>query len=462
MGQSEVAVGCLPGRETDSLLVRSRPALITEAFTVLETLRRAVFFLAAAAAVLGFANPCSADDWPQWRGSNRDGVSQETGLLQSWPAEGPRRVWLSDTIGLGYGGPAVVDGRIFILGTRGGSETLFCLDADSSDEVWSVDLGTVYENDWGDGPRGTPTVVGDRVYALAANGRLVCVERAGGQEVWSTAMQEFGGQLPKWGYSESPLVLGGKVLCTPGGEQGAMVALDAATGEMVWQSDHNTQRAHYSSIVPWAPHGETTCVQLLVNEAIGFRPEDGEVLWTVPWPGRVAVVPTPIVRGNRVYVTAGYGTGCKAVDVAADNEVSEAYDNKTMVNHHGGAILLGEHVYGYSDGKGWVCQDFESGERTWREREALGKGAIAYADGRFYCQSEDEGEIVLIAADPDGWEEHGRFVLAPQSEQRASRGKVWTHPVIANGRLYLRDQEYLHCFDISAAAGRGGSGALGR
>lgn len=417
-----------------------------------------------------------AEDWPQWMGPDRDGLSAETGLLQAWPEGGPERVWLFKDCGLGYSGPAIVDGKMFIMGSRGGVEQLLCLDAASGDELWASDLGEEYDNGWGNGPRGTPTIDGDRIYVLAARGALVCLS-LGGEELWRVSLPDFGGKVPVWGYSESPLIDGDHVIVTPGvkpkpkpkkkkGETEAkeaaadaepeeplpgtaIVALDKRTGETIWRTTGLTPEAHYSSIVRAEIHGRPQYVQLLVDQLVGVEPATGELLWSVPWPGRVAVIPTPLVRDNRVYVTTGYGVGCMLVEIDADNNATVAYDNKVMKNHHGGVVLLGDKLYGHSDGAGWVCQDFATGELDWRERAALGKGAIAYADGRFYCLSEDEGEVVLIEASPEGWTEHGRFTLEPQTELRKPKGKIWTHPVIANGRMYLRDQELLFCFDIA-------------
>ncbi|MEO1496731.1 MAG: PQQ-binding-like beta-propeller repeat protein [Planctomycetota bacterium] len=393
--------------------------------------------------------PAYAEDWPQWLGPNRDGLSAETGLLQAWPEGGPERLWLFDGCGIGYGGPAIVGDDLYVMGSRNGVEQLLCLDAATGAERWATDLGAEYENGWGNGPRGTPTVDGDRVYALAAEGNLVCLKRESGETIWTANLPDLGGEIPTWGYSESPLVDGDRLIVTPG-KDGAIAALDKKTGEVLWQTEELDDVAHYSSVVIARPHGQKQYVQLLVNRLVGVDPDDGDVLWQVEWPGRVAVIPTPIVRGNQVYVTTGYGVGCMLVEIDAENNATVVYDNKTMKNHHGGVLLLGDMLYGHSDRVGWLCQDFATGSRVWRERSALGKGAIAYADGRFYCQSEDEGEIVLIAASPDGWQEHGRFTLTPQTELRKPKGKIWTHPVIANGRMYLRDQELLLAFDIAA------------
>lgn len=391
-----------------------------------------------------------ADDWPQWLGPNRDGMTAETGLLQEWPADGPEQVWLSRDCGIGYSGPAIAGGKLFIMGARDGVERLLALNPDTGKELWSTDLGEEYDNGWGNGPRGTPTVDGDRVYVLAAKGALVCLQSSDGSEIWRATMQDFGGKIPTWGYSESPLIDDGRVMVTPGGEQGAVVALDKLTGQPLWQSKDANDGAHYSSVVVAHPHGKKQYVQLLQEHVVGLDPESGDVLWQVDWPGKVAVIPTPIVRDNRVYVTSGYGVGCMLVEIAADNTTKVVYDNKAMKNHHGGVLLLGDHIYGHSDGVGWLCQDFATGKRVWRERAALGKGAIAHAGERFVCLSEDEGEVVLIEASTEGWTEHGRFTLTPQTELRKPKGKIWTHPVIANGRMYLRDQELLFSFDISA------------
>ncbi len=385
--------------------------------------------------------------WAQWQGPERNAVSKETGLLQELPAGGPPRLWLFEDCGIGYAGPAVVGEKLFILGAREGTDYLLCLNVADGQELWAAPLGPTLENDWGDGPRSTPTVDGDKVYVLTPQGTLYCLQAASGGIEWSKPMQEFGGKIPVWGYSESPLVLGDTLYCTPGQEQGAIVALDKYSGELKWQASEVADIAHYSSIMPLEYEGKTQLVQLLFKELVGLDARDGKLLWSIPFPGNFAVIPTPIVAGNKVYATAGYGAGCVMVKLTGD-EAEVVYDNKNMSNHHGGVILLDGHLYGHSDGKGWVCQNFESGEIVWREREALGKGAITYADGRFYCLSEDTGEVVVIAASSAGWEEHGRFTLSPQTELRKPKGKIWTHPVIADGRLYLRDQNLLFSFDV--------------
>ncbi|MDC0936635.1 PQQ-like beta-propeller repeat protein [Pirellulales bacterium] len=403
-----------------------------------------------ACAALLFVSPAFAEDWPQWRGPERDDLSQETGLLQDWPEGGPKLAWVSRDCGIGYGGPAIVDGRIYILGSRDNVEQLIVFDENNGKELWSAPLGAEYENHWGNGPRGTPTVVGGVVYALAARGKLTCLDRKTGQEIWSKEMQDFGGTIPNWGYTESPLVHRGRIICTPGGDDGAIAALNAKTGGLLWQTESLKTTAHYSSPIIVERSTGVEVVQLLQMALVGVDFESGNVNWQVPWPGRTAVIPTPIGSGDQVYASSGYGVGSMLVRVGpGDDDVSKVYENKVMKNQHGGVILLGDHLYGYSDGVGWVCQDLATGDRVWREREALGKGAIGYADNRFYCIAEDSGEVVLIAASHEGWEEHGRFTLSPQTELRKEAGKIWTHPVISNGKLYLRDQELFFAFDVA-------------
>ena len=389
-----------------------------------------------------------AENWPAWRGADRTDVSKETGLLKAWPEQGPELVWLSKKCGVGYSGFAVVDENVYTMGAYKNDERLVCLDAATGDVRWrTVMTEAVLENGWGDGPRGTPTVDGDFVYAMAGNGTVVCAKAATGEVVWKVSLQDLGGKVPFWGYSESVLIDGDKLICTPGGPDGTLVALNKTTGEKIWQSKDFTDPADYSSVIVAEHDGVRQYIQLTQKTLVGIAADDGRVLWTYPWPGRTAVVPTPIFRNGKVYVACGYGVGCGLVKLNG-GEAEEVYENKIMKNHHGGVILVGDHLYGYSDGLGWVCQDFETGEQVWAEKNALGKGAVACADGMLYCVDEGSGEVVLIEASPKGWNEKGRFKLDPQSEYRSSRGKIWTHPTIANGKLYLRDQEIVYCFNI--------------
>lgn len=411
--------------------------------------------LVCSIALMLLAPPVLAENsWPQWQGPNRNGLNEESGLMQSWPEGGPKLVWMSRAGGEGYAGPAIVDGKLYTMGSREGEEQVIVLDIETGDEVWSAAIGPEAKHGWGVGPQGTPTVEGGRVYALGSQGTLVCVSAETGSEFWRTTMQDLGGRDPQWKFAESPLVDGDVVLCTPGGDKGAIAALDKQTGELRWQTASITDPAHYSSIIAATINGQKQYVQHLDKHLVGLAPSDGAVLWQFPRPGSVATIPTPVAHNNKVYATCGYGVGCVLVNVAEGNTVTEVYDdNKVMKNKHGGVILLDGALYGHSDGVGWLCQDFETGKQIWRERGALEMGGIAYADGRFYCVGEETGDVVLIDASPDGWKERGRFTLTPQTQQRQDRGKIWTHPVVVNGHLYLRDQELIYCFDVRADQG---------
>ncbi len=402
------------------------------------------------AASLTFGSVGAAGDWPQWRGPDRTDVSTETGLLKAWPADGPELVWTFKNTGIGFSGPAIVDGTLYIMGSRNRVEQLLAIDVAEGKELWSLDVGEEFEIARGNGPRSTPTVADGRVYALGAKGNLVCADASDGRLIWNVLMSDLGGTPAEWGYCESVLVDGGHVICTPGGPKGALAALDAETGEVVWQSREFTDPAQYASPIVFDWAGIRQYVQLTMESLVGIRAEDGKLLWKSDWPGKTAVIPTPIYRDGHVYITSGYGVGCKLVRLGPDQSVSDVYFNKVMKNRHGGVILLGDHLYGYSDNQGWMAQDFKTGEAVWSEEEKLGKGSIAYADGRFYLLEENEGTVVLIDASPEGWMEHGRFRLPYDSKIRQPKWLIWTHPVISGGRLYLRNQDLLFSYDIKA------------
>jgi outer membrane protein assembly factor BamB len=404
------------------------------------------FLVCAILLALSAQQALFATDWPQWRGPSRTGVSEETGLLQSWPEGGPKRLWIFDKAGNGYSGPAIARGKLFTIGTREDSEVLICLDANAGKELWVSPVGSILKNDWGNGPRGTPTVDGDFVYAMSGDGLVACASASDGKIVWKQSMRELGGRIPGWGYCESVLVHGDNLLCTPGGGQGAIAALDKKTGKVIWQSTEFTDPAHYSSIIAADLNGKSQLIQRTEKSIVGIDSKDGKVLWKTAFNGRTAVIPTPVYKDGHVYVTAGYGAGCKLVKIGENNEVTTVYENPIVKNHHGGVVLVGDYIYGHAD-PGWICQNFKTGEEVWRHRD-FGKGAITAAEGMLYCLEERSGTVVLAEASPKGWQERGRLLFDQKSSIRPSRGAVWTHPVISNGKLYLRDQDLILCYDI--------------
>ena len=396
------------------------------------------------------ASSVTAADWPQWHGPDRDNRSKETGLLQAWPDGGPKLLWTASGLGGGYSTPSFAQGRIFGMGYRDADEVVWALDAQEGKEVWATATRPAYRGmDRAEGPRCTPTVDGDHLYVLGGAGNLACLETDGGKLVWQVDLvKDHGGKMMSgWGYSESPLVDGGQVVCTPGGPQGTMAAFDRRTGKLLWQTRDLTDSAAYSSIVIATLAGVRQYVQWTDQHVFGVAPADGRVLWRAPRSGRVAVIPTPVCHDDHVYVTSGYGIGCNLFRITKAGDAFQAaqvYANKDMVNHHGSVVLVGDHLYGYSDGKGWVCQEFLTGKTVWAERDKLGKGALTYADGNLILRAESgRGAVVLIAASPEGWVEKGRFDQPQRSDKNS-----WPHPVVSGGRLYLRDQGVLLCYDL--------------
>ena len=390
---------------------------------------------------------CAAADWPQWRGPKRDGSSTETGLLKQWPADGPKLLWKASGLGKGFATVAVVGDRIFTAGDIGDSSFVLALNRADGSLLWKAALGK--PGGGPPGPRGSPTVSGDSVYELGQQGDLVCVEAATGKEVWHKQLRkDFGGQCGGWQYSESVLVDGDRVICTPGGGKGTLLALDKKTGEVLWRTTDWKDNAEYSSPLVETIGGIRQYVQFTGQSVAGVATDTGKALWLAQRQGKTATVPTPIYHENHVYVASGYGVGCNLFKITANGgefTTEQVYANKNMVNHHGGVILIGNHLYGFSDGKGWVCQDFKTGEIAWRNN-GVGKGAIAYADGHLYCRSEgSKGTVALVEATPEGYKETGRF-----DQPDRSGSESWPHPVVVGGRLYLRDQGILLCYDVLA------------
>lgn len=378
-------------------------------------------------------------DWPQWRGPNRDGISKETGLLKQWPANGPPLAWKVKGAGGGYSSFAVSKGRLFTMGLRGDREYVLAFDVANGKEVWATAHGKAFHNDRGDGPRGTPTVDGESLYVLGGNGDLSCLDARTGRINWTmNILEKFGGENPNWGISESPLVIGEKVLVNAGGRGASIVALNKKDGALIWKSQSDP--AGYSSGIPVQIGNTTQVVFFTQQRAVGLDSKDGKLLWEYPRASnRVANVATPVARGNRVFLSSDYGTGAGLVEIKADGKAQEVYFTKEMRNHHSSSILIGDHLYGFSSGI-LTAMRFDTGEVAWRDR-SVGKGSLVYADGNLYALSEN-GVVGLIEATPTGYHEKGRFRIPQDSLP------TWTHPVIAGGRLYLRDQDTIYAFDV--------------
>ena len=383
-------------------------------------------------------------DWPQWRGPERTGLSSESGLLKSWPSAGPPVVWSRRGLGQGYGTVAVQGDRIFVQGKKGKSSSLFCLSRLDGTTRWTKKLGTGLDHGRGGGPRSTPCVDGSRVYALTENGDLACLKARSGEQLWNrNILRDFSGRNLNWLISESPLVDGNHVIVTPGGPEASVVALDKISGKTVWVSQEVSDRAGYCSSMVAEIDGVRIIMTFTAHAAMGLRATDGKLMWRYrPVANSTANVATPVFHDGKVFLTSAYGTGCALLSLtrAGDEvEAEEIYFNSDMQNHHGGVVLVDGYIYGFSKSI-LTCLNFETGERMWRHR-SVGKGSLTYADGHLYLLGENH-VMGLAEATPDGYRETGRFRLEKQDLPS------WAHPVVSGGRLYIRSQGRLSCYNI--------------
>ena len=414
------------------------------------TIRNAFVIGASLLAVLS-GQFLHASDWPQWRGPARDDISTETGLLKQWPSQGPAQVWKATGLGGGLSGVSIMANRVYTMGDGADSSYLHALDEATGKLLWSTKVGPIGGGSGFPGPRCTPTVDGDLVFAIGQFGDLVCVEAASGKELWRRNLEKdlSGKMMSGWGYAESPLVDGDKVICTPGGVAGTIAALNRKTGAPIWRTKDLTDKASYASAVVATIGGVRQYVQVTDNNVVGINPADGRVLWRAKRFGKTAVAASPVVADNLVFVSSSYGIGCNCFRVDSANGVfttQELYASKEMANQHGGLVQLGDKVFGFSDNKGWMWMDLKSGTVALVEKGKLGKGSQTMADGLLYLRTEDnKGTIVLLDPSSAAWTEKGRFDQPQRSDKRS-----WPHPVVANGKLYLRDQDILFAYDVKA------------
>ena len=385
-------------------------------------------------------------DWPQWRGPSRDGVSLETGFLQQWPAGGPPLAWTISGLGKGYGTVALQGDRLYVQGTQGDSSAVFCLRRSDGGRIWARALGRTLDQERGGGPRGTPTIDGDVLFALSETGDLVCLRLSDGTVVWArNILTDFGGSNPKWLISESPLVDGPNLIVTPGGRNAGLAALDKKTGKTVWTTRDLSDPAAYSSSIVADVQGVRTIMTLTSQAAVGVRATDGKLMWRYTKVANdTANVTTPVFFNNRVFVTSAYNTGAALLQLRAENgevRADEVYFTRDMMNHHGGVVLVNGHLYGFSNAI-LTCLDAQTGTVQWRDR-SVGKGSLTYADRRLYVLGEGN-TVGLVDASPAAYVERGRFQIADQG------WPSWAHPVVAGGRLYLRNQGVLASHDIAA------------
>ncbi len=418
--------------------------------------RRLKFGLTAGVACLLAACAALAADWPQFRGPDRNGLSAETGLLKSWPEGGPKLLWKTTNLGEGHSAPSVAGGRIYGMGLRGQDEVVWALNAGTGKEVWSVKIAdgiTLGGSQGGYGPRSTPTIDADRLYTLGVSGDLVCMDAVTGKLKWRKSLvSDFGGRVPTWGYSESPLVDGEKVVATPGGSN-TIVAFNKMNGEVIWKADvPSANRVAYSSCILANVDGQKEYIQFLAQGVVGVSAKDGKFLWRFDRPAcRNGInCSAPIYSDHYVFAASSYGNGGALGKLSSGTsgiEATEVYFTPQMRNHHGGMVLVGDYLYGFDEAT-LTCLEFKTGKIMWTDR-SVGKGSVTFADGHIVARSEGErggrgpSAVALVEATSKGYVETGRFMQPDKGSNPA-----WPYPVVSNGRLLLRDQDILLCYDI--------------
>ena len=381
----------------------------------------------------------AAGEWPGWLGPNRDGKSPDTGLLKAWPEGGPKLLWKSDILGKGFSSVAVAGGTVYATGEPADALMLYAFDLDGTLK-WKVPHGPACNAQY-PGSRGTPTIDGNNLYLLSGNGLLGCFDARTGKAKWSRSAKEFGGSPGGWGYAESPLVFDGLVVFKPGGAR-CIVALDKASGQDVWTSRGLSAGPEYGSCLLIPQERQPLIVTGTSQGLVCVSARDGSLLWQNDFAAHnTANCPTPAYSDGYVFWANGYGKGGICVELGRGGRASEAWRTRDMVCHHGGYIIDQGYIYGNNEGN-WACLELKTGKKMWQDR-GVGKGSLCWADGMLYLFSEGGGKAALATCSPEGMKITGRV-------QVEGRDASWAHPVVIGGRLYLRYETNLYCFDVKA------------
>lgn len=411
---------------------------------------------------VAIAGAADSRDWPQWRGPHRDDLSTDTGLLKKWTDGGPPLVWQAHGLGAGFSSVAISGNRIYTMGDRTDGQYVLALNLADGKTVWATRIGEVWDDSGAPGPRGTPSVDGDSLYAIGTDGEVVALDAATGQIRWQHSMvRDYNGKMMSdWKFSESPLVDGDKLVFTPGSFGALLAAVDKHTGKDIWRAEGGARvgtagsnGAGYASMVISEGAGVRQYVQLAGRGLFGVNAQNGKILWSYNRIANdVANIPTPVVKGDYVFASTGYGAGSVLLKLESSGDgvaAKEVYflDGKTFQNHHGGFVLVGGYIYGgQGHNNGFpICLDFLTGKVMWggnfRPEGTSGSAAVAYADGHLYFRYQN-GVMKLIEASPDSYKETGTFHIP------GARLPSWSHPVILDGKLYLREQDTLFCYNV--------------
>ena len=395
-----------------------------------------VFGLGISAIWAGFYTTAEAADWPNWRGPNHNGVSSETGWNATWPKGGPKVPW-KKSIGTGFASMAVSNGRVYAMGNIDDKDILYCLDAETGEEIWKKSYACpLYNKNHEGGPSATPTVAGDAVYTFSKNGDAIRFKAATGEIVWHKKLnKELGIKHPTWYFASSPFIIDNMVVLNAGTRG---IALNKADGSVIWKSGNDP--AGYATAVPLTVGGQK-CVALFASrEIVGLVAATGRIVWQYPWKTRYdANIGDPIISGGTVFVSSGYNKGCGLFRIGPDN-LTKIWQNRNMRNHFNSSVLWQGYLYGFDEGT-LRCLDFETGQTKWSQAR-LGKGSLMIADGKLIILSE-RGKLVIAEASPGGFKE--------LASSQILKGKCWTVPVLANGRIYARNADgQLVCVDVGS------------
>lgn len=414
-------------------------------------MRQTTHFLMTMFLTISLFSTVLAADWNQWKGPNRDGKSTETGLNTDWSKQLPKLLWTAEGLGNGFSNLSVFNDKMFTMGDFNEKTYIIALNRADAKVLWKTEIGIGgMPGGFGIGPKCTPTTDGNYVYALSQNGVLACVDFETGKLIWKKDfIQDFNGKMmSQWGFAESPLLDNDWIICCPGSEQnGTMFALDKKTGNVVWQTKELTNPASYASVSVINIDGVRQYLILTDKILAGINCQDGSLLWKVDFPGKVAVCTDPVYDDHIVFVTCAYGIGSYAYSIQKQGDqfvANEIYNVREIDNKHHGLILDNGFIYSTTDKGALNCVEMKTGEMKWQNRRLRAVSDLAFVDGHLILRTEKSGELILVEANPKKYIEKGRFQQPDRTDHYA-----WTYPLILDGKLFIRDQDKLFCYDLS-------------